>query len=264
MKIASARAADWATVAHRRLHLALVERIALERDDAAAAARDRLLECRLDHGAIGVVRHERGERPFALARGVADDALDVGSRAGSSAGRRRAPRHWRRSRRRSPARCASARAGRPAPTVCANSGPRMISAPSSSTCCAACWAPGALPPSSFTRSWISGLLNSASAISAALRIDCAATPALPLADSGRMSPTLTLPCADTGRRLRRRRRLRAGNEIAGAKNCPSTPASRAAGCKRGEPGGQCSRAAERSAPAMLGTWAVSSTRPARL
>src|SRR6266545_4119901 len=69
----------------------------------------------------------------------------------------------------------------------------MISAPSSSACWAACWAPGALPPSSFTSSWISGLLNSASAISAALRIDCAATAAFPLADSGRIRPTLTLP-----------------------------------------------------------------------
>jgi hypothetical protein len=78
-------------------------------------------------------------------------------------------------------------------TVSANSGPRMISAPSSSACCAACWAPGALPASSFTSSWMSGLLNSAIAISAALRIDCAATAALPLADNGRIRPTLTLP-----------------------------------------------------------------------
>ena len=34
---------------HRRLHLRLVERIALERDDASAAARHRLLERGLDH-----------------------------------------------------------------------------------------------------------------------------------------------------------------------------------------------------------------------
>src|SRR5262245_8637771 len=40
---------------------------------------------------------------------------------------------------------------------------------------------------------MSGLLNSASAISAALRMDCAATAALPVADSGRMSAALTLP-----------------------------------------------------------------------
>src|SRR6478736_9111310 len=69
----------------------------------------------------------------------------------------------------------------------------MISAPSSRACCAACCAPGALPPSSFTSSWRSGLLNSASAISAALRMDCAATVALPLADNGRIRPALTLP-----------------------------------------------------------------------
>src|SRR5262249_53899816 len=83
-----------------------------------------------------------------------------------------------------------ARAARPTgPTVSANSGPKMISAPSSSACCA----PGAPPPSSFTRSWRSGLLNSASAISAALRMDWAATAALPLADNGRIRPALTLP-----------------------------------------------------------------------
>jgi hypothetical protein len=40
---------------------------------------------------------------------------------------------------------------------------------------------------------MSGLLNSASAISAALRIDCAVEPALPCADSGRISATLTRP-----------------------------------------------------------------------
>src|SRR6516165_46655 len=40
---------------------------------------------------------------------------------------------------------------------------------------------------------MSGPLNSASAISAALRIDWAATAALPLADNGRISATLTLP-----------------------------------------------------------------------
>src|SRR5262247_1183402 len=57
-----------------------------------------------------------------------------------------------------------ARAARPTgPTVSANSGPKMISAPS------------------------------ASAISAALRMDCAATAALPLADNGRIRPALTFP-----------------------------------------------------------------------
>src|ERR1700709_86942 len=38
-----------------------------------------------------------------------------------------------------------------------------------------------------------GFWNSASAISAAFFIDCAATPALPAADSGRIRPTLTWP-----------------------------------------------------------------------
>ena len=48
-----------------------------------------------------------------------------------------------------------------------------------------------------------GFWNSASAISAAFFIDCAATPALPDADSGRINPTLTWPAADGGRLLRR-------------------------------------------------------------
>jgi hypothetical protein len=39
-------------------------------------------------------------------------------------------------------------------TEAANSGPRMISAPSSSACCAPCWAPWGLPPSSLIRSWM--------------------------------------------------------------------------------------------------------------
>ena len=42
-----------------------------------------------------------------------------------------------------------------------------------------------------------GFWNSASAISAAFFIDCAATPALPDADSGRISPTLTWPLPAT-------------------------------------------------------------------
>src|SRR5262249_46173561 len=52
---------------------------------------------------------------------------------------------------------------------------------------------GALPASSLSRSCRSATLNSASAISAALRIEVPATPALPAAVSGRMSPTLTCP-----------------------------------------------------------------------
>src|SRR6202000_2150884 len=75
----------------------------------------------------------------------------------------------------------------------ANNGPRMISAPSLTACCAPCCAPCGLPPSSLTRSWMFGFWNSASAISAAFFIDCAATPALPDADIGRIKPTLTWP-----------------------------------------------------------------------
>src|SRR6185312_16890326 len=71
--------------------------------------------------------------------------------------------------------------------------PRRISAPSSTACCAPCCAPCGLPVSSLTRSWMLGFWNSASAISAALFIDCAATPALPEAESGRIRPTLTWP-----------------------------------------------------------------------
>jgi len=69
----------------------------------------------------------------------------------------------------------------------------MISAPSSSACCVPWLAPCGLPPSSLIRSRIFGFWNSASAISAAFFIDCAATPALPVADSGRINPTLTCP-----------------------------------------------------------------------
>src|SRR6202045_3289404 len=75
----------------------------------------------------------------------------------------------------------------------ANSGPRMISAPSSSACWVLWPAPCGLPPSSLIRSWMLGFWNSASAISAAFFIDCAATPALPAADNGRINPTLTWP-----------------------------------------------------------------------
>ena len=62
--------------------------------------------------------------------------------AGSSGDRRRAPRRWRRSRTRSPARCAPRAT---CPAGCdrlREQRPRMISAPSSSACCAAGCAPG--------------------------------------------------------------------------------------------------------------------------
>src|ERR1700691_4023877 len=78
-------------------------------------------------------------------------------------------------------------------TDCANSGPIMIWAPWSSTCWAASCAAWAVPPSSFTNSWMFGLLKSAIAMSAALRIDWPARPALPGADSGRIRPALTWP-----------------------------------------------------------------------
>src|SRR5664279_2251333 len=78
-------------------------------------------------------------------------------------------------------------------TDSANSGPRMISQPSSSACWVPACAPCGLPASSLIRSWMLGFWNSASAISAAFFIDCAATPALPAADSGRINPTLTCP-----------------------------------------------------------------------
>src|SRR5437016_4128037 len=79
----------------------------------------------------------------------------------------------------------------------ANSGPRMISAPSSSACWVPCCAPCGLPPSSLIRSWMLGFWNSASAISAEFFIDSAAMPALPEAESGRINPTLTCPLPAT-------------------------------------------------------------------
>ncbi len=255
MKIASARRAACATRAHRPLHLRAVERIALERDDAAAAARHRLLERGLDHGAVGIVRNERGERALALARPRSRRCDRRRTPAGSSADRRRARRHWRRSRTRSPERRARARPARPALTDCANSGPRMISAPSSSACCAACCAPGALPPSSFTRSWMSGLLNSASAISAALRIDCAATRRhCRCADSGRMSATLTWPAPMLLRRLRRSPAAATPATGRPPKNCPEQPPSRIADASAASQGERRRRWARRpSSPVLLDT-----------
>jgi hypothetical protein len=78
-------------------------------------------------------------------------------------------------------------------TVCANNGPRMTWAPSSIACVATIRANCGFPASSFTSSWMSVLENSASAISAAFFIDCAAVPALPPADSGRINATLYCP-----------------------------------------------------------------------
>src|SRR3974390_3589901 len=86
----------------------------------------------------------------------------------------------------------------PALTDCANNGPTMISAPSATACCAAACAVRGLPASSFTSNCTFGCLNSASAISAAFFIDCAATPALLCADNGRMSATPTRPLPGGG------------------------------------------------------------------
>ena len=169
----------------------LVERIALERDDAAAAPRHRLLEGGLDHRAVGIVRDQRGERAFAGRGGVAR----CGRRrtpAGSSRDRRRATPRWRRSRTRSPECCARARSARRADRMREQRPENDLGAFVERLLRRLLRRP-AVPPSSFTRSWMSGALNSASAISAALRIDCAATPALPRADSGRIRPTLTWP-----------------------------------------------------------------------
>ena len=56
-------------------------RIALERDDlAAAAARDRLLECRFDHRAVGIVGNERGIGALPGRTGILHDAVDIGFR----------------------------------------------------------------------------------------------------------------------------------------------------------------------------------------
>src|SRR5262249_25645255 len=75
----------------------------------------------------------------------------------------------------------------------ANNGPRRISAPSLTACCAPCCAPCGLPPSSLTRSWMVGFWHSGSPVSAAFFIEVAARPALPEADIGRIRPTLTWP-----------------------------------------------------------------------
>src|SRR5262249_10545168 len=167
-------------------------RIAFDRNHPRAAPRYRLLECRLHHAAIGIFRYQRGERVFALLYRIADDAVDIGFRQEAQQ-KDAARRHVGVGRKRNHRHAAAARQQAAGETEWANSGPRMSSAPSSSACWAAACAPGTLPASSFTSSWMLGALNSASAISAAFFMDWAASAALPLADSGRMSPTLTWP-----------------------------------------------------------------------
>ena len=61
-------------------HLARIERIFLQRQYAAAAARDFLLERGFHHRAIGVVRHQRGKRSFSTRNGEVDDAPHVALR----------------------------------------------------------------------------------------------------------------------------------------------------------------------------------------
>ena len=187
MNSASAWPPPAATAAHRPLHAGSVERIALERDDAAAAARHRLLERGLHHGAVGIVREQRGERALALRERRSRRCGRRRTPAGSSADRRRARRRWRRSRRRSPARRARRATWPTGPHRLREQRPEddlgaFVDAPAARPAAR----PAAVPPSSLTRSWMSGLLNSASAISAALRMDCAATPGIAGADSGRM------------------------------------------------------------------------------
>ncbi len=78
MNSASARVEALGDAADRRRHGGLVVRIALQRDDLAAAVPgDGLLEGRLDHGAVGIVGNEGGEGMLARGGGVLDDAVDV-------------------------------------------------------------------------------------------------------------------------------------------------------------------------------------------
>ena len=124
---ASAWPSDCATV---RAGGGAIGAVFFERDDAAALAADRLLERGFDHIAIGIVGQQRREGPLSGAGGVIDDAVDVGlgqeaqeidAAAGHAGiGRERDDRRRR-------GRASAARS--PEPTA-ANSGPRMISAPS--------------------------------------------------------------------------------------------------------------------------------------
>src|ERR1700688_3863381 len=110
-------------------------------------------------------------------------------------------------------------------TDSANSGPRMISAPCSSACCVPWPAPCGLPPSSLINNWMLGFWNSASAISAAFFIDCAATPALPAAESGRINPTLTCPLPTASGCCVGPDAPASGCEPNGLENCPKLRAT---------------------------------------
>ena len=77
MNSASARTAAWATAFTGSRHGGLVVRIVLERDNLAAAARDVLLERRFDDRAVGIVRHQGGERALSGRGRILHDARDV-------------------------------------------------------------------------------------------------------------------------------------------------------------------------------------------
>ncbi len=226
MNSASARAAAWATLRTGVGHGGLVVRIALERDDLAAAARHRLLERRFDHRAVGIVRDQRREGALSGRGGILHDALDIGfrqeaqqidaARGDIGVGRERDDRHVARARHLADD-ADRLREQRPEDDLGAFV-ERLLGA---------CRAASAVPPSSLTRSWMFGALNSASAISAALRIAWPARPALPPADSGRISPTLTWPVPMRRRRAAAWRALRRRDDVGVTESCelPEQPAS---------------------------------------
>ena len=231
MNSASAEPSDCATVRAAAVRSAPYRSNATTRPLRA----DRLLEGGLHHVAVGVVRHQRRERSLADAGRVIDDAVDVGLRqeaqqidaAAGDAGIGRERDHRNAAR----ARQLRGRRHRRREQRTENDLGALVERLLRRLAAR----PAALPPSSLIRSWMLGFWNSASAISAAFFIDCAATPALPEADSGRIRPTLTCPVptasgcccgpggpgrpgtSRTGWRCRRRRRAaaRRGRAAAG-------------------------------------------------
>ena len=127
----------------------------------------------------------------------------------------------------------------------------MISAPSSSACCVPWAAPCGLPPSSLIRSWMFGFWNSASAISAEFRIDCAARAALPDADSGSSRPTLTWPLPATIGCCAGPEGAAGGCEANGLENWPRVCCTPAQAPSRGAPSTR-PIAVRRVAPEMSG------------
>ena len=155
-------------------------------------AADRLLERGFDHIAVGIVGQQRRERFLSGSGRVIDDPVDVGlgqeaqqiDAAPGDAGIGRERDHRNAAR----ARQLRGRRHRGREQRTQNDLGALAERLLGDLC-----APCGLPPSSLIRSWMLGFWNSASAISAAFFIDCAATPALPAADSGRIRPTLTCP-----------------------------------------------------------------------